>query len=269
MKYNYKLGIIGAGFMSNAIIKGVIGSKKLRSNEIIVSDINEDSLSKLSKIGVNTTTDNLFLCKNSEFVLLAIKPQTFKAIKESFIGIDNKKIISIMAGVTINSIKSSFSNSLVCRCMPNTPCSIGYGAIGVDLNDFSNKVDKEFVLGILSSLACVEQVKEKNLNIVTGISGSSPAYFYLFSKCMIDYAVKKGIKEDVAKNLVASTMVGSGKMILNNPDKKIEDLINAVCSKGGTTIEAVNTFCDMGLDDIVTKALDSCINRAKELEENS
>jgi pyrroline-5-carboxylate reductase len=268
MEKKFKLGVIGAGFMSSAIISGIISSKNLKPSEILVSDINDIALSKMQEKGVNTTKDNVELVENCNFILLAIKPQTLSVVANE-IGVRNdKKVISIMAGVTKNRIKEIFTSSFVARAMPNTPCSIGYGAVGLDVTDFTDETDKEFVKNVFTALATVEFVSEDMLNAVTGVSGSSPAYFYLFLKCIVDASVKQGLKEEVALNLAVNTMRGSAEMVMKNQDKTLDELINAVCSKGGTTIEAIKVFEDNKLNEIVDKAVTACVNRAEELSKS-
>ena len=266
MEKKFKLGVIGGGFMATAIINGAIDSGVLNKEQLIVSDISATSLEKFANNGIATTTDNVFLATNAEFVLFAVKPQSISDVLQTIKGCDCEKFISIMAGVKKQRIKDVFETSKVARCMPNTPCSISSGAIGLDTTDFDNIDDKTFITSLLSALAKVVLVDESKLNAVTGVSGSSPAYFYLFLKGVIDAGVKQGLSEQDAKTLAVNTMVGAGKMVLANPEKSLDDLINAVCSKGGTTIEAVNVFKDNGLDKITDKAIDACVKRAFELE---
>jgi pyrroline-5-carboxylate reductase len=168
----------------------------------------------------------------------------------------------------LNRIKEIFTSTFVARAMPNTPCSIGYGAVGLDVTDFTDESDKEFVKNVFTALATVEFVSEEMLNAVTGVSGSSPAYFYLFLKCIVDASVKQGLKEEVALNLAVNTMRGSAEMVMKNQDKTLDELINAVCSKGGTTIEAIKVFEDNKLNEIVDKAVTACVNRAEELSKS-
>lgn len=266
MEKKFKLGVIGAGFMSSAIINGAIAGKKLSPEQIIVSDVNDCALDKMKAIGVNVTKDNSFLSNNAEFVLFAVKPQNINDVLCMINGCCCSKFISIMAGVKKDKIKSILTNAKVARCMPNTPCSIGYGAVGVDILDFDDNDDINFVLNLLSSFAEVVCVEEKYLNAVTGISGSSPAYFYLFLKGIIESGVEHGLNYEEAKRLAASTMIGAGKMVTENWDKTIDELINAVCSKGGTTIEAVNVYNQNNLTDITKRAINACVKRAGELE---
>lgn len=269
MENKFKFGVIGAGFMSSAIVAGAIKSKFLSPSQIVVSDISQSALTKFSDKNISTTTDNSYVFDNAEYVLLAIKPQHFSGAVKDVKNPVCKKILSIMAGVKKSTVKSAFNglDVKVVRCMPNTPCSVGNGAIGVDLSDFNDDNDKQFVSGLFSSFAKLIFVDESKLNTVTGISGSSPAYFYLFVKNLIESGVKNGLNYEDAKTLAVNTMIGSGKMIFENSDKSLDELINAVCSKGGTTIEAIKVFNDCGLSEITDKAVSACINRAKELEE--
>lgn len=266
MKKKFKLGVIGCGFMASAIINGAISSCILAPNQIIVSDINQSALDKFTSMGVCTITDNAQLANSCEFVLFAIKPQTLQTVLSQIQNCSCDKLISIMAGVKKEKIKSTFPNSKIARCMPNTPCSLGCGAIGLDLSDFDNESDIDFINKLLNSLACVVHVSEDKLNAVTGISGSSPAYFYLFLKGIIESGVKQGLNYNDAKLLAVNTMIGAGKMVLFNDEKNLDELINAVCSKGGTTIEAIKVYNDSGLTEITNKAVDACVKRAKELE---
>ncbi len=268
MEKKFKLGIIGAGFMSSAIISGIIQSKNLLPNEILVSDISEEALCKMQEKGVKTTKDNVELVNKCEFILFAVKPQTLSAVESQIGTQENKKVISIMAGIKKDRIKEIFKNSCVARAMPNTPCSIGFGAVGLDVEDFVDKTDKNFIKNIFASLATVEFVTEDKLNAVTGVSGSSPAYFYLFLKCVVDAGIKLGLSEEVALNLAVNTMRGSAEMVLNNSNKTLLELINAVCSKGGTTIEAIKTFENNNLSQIVDDAVSACVKRAEELEKS-
>lgn len=264
MGKRYKLGVIGAGFMAQSIVKGVLSSNSVKNCEIIVSDISVDALNSLGKLGVSTTTNNDDVFHNAEYVLLAVKPQTFATFNISNINV--KKIISIMAGINKAKIKEKFPSSKVVRCMPNTPVSVGFGAVGIDCGDFDLIEDKEFVKNLFSSVAKVVFVEEDKLLAVTGVSGSAPAYFYLFAKSLIDAGVNNGLTKEQAETLVVATMKGSAEMINGRGGKSLDDLISAVCSKGGTTIEAMKKFEENNLLDIVNQSVEACVARAKELE---
>lgn len=267
MEKKFKLGVIGAGFMSSAIVSGILSSKVLPCTDIVVSDLNDSSLDKMQAKGVSVTKDNHWLSDNSEYVLFAVKPQSIGDVLSEIKNTKCKKFISIMAGIKRQRIKDALGDVMVARCMPNTPCSIGCGAVGLDVDDYVDEADKGFIKKIFTSVANVELLSENLLNVVTGVSGSSPAYFYMFVKGIIDSGIKHGLTEEQAKTLAVSTMIGAGRMIEENPEKSIEQLIAAVCSKGGTTIEAVKVFEENNVYSIIDCAIDACVKRAAELEE--
>ena len=152
MRNKFKLGVIGAGFMATAIVNGITAANVLSSSEIVVNDVSFEQLKKISKIGVNTETDLKKVADYSEFLLFAVKPQNAEEVLSVIESDKPLKIISIMAGFKRARIKSFLPNAKVARCMPNTPCSILEGAVGVDVTDFSGK-DRDFILKILSSFA--------------------------------------------------------------------------------------------------------------------
>lgn len=268
MKKKFKFGVIGAGFMSTAIVQGVIKSKVVNKEDVLVSDVNDVALDKMRNNGVFITKDNRYLCNNCDFVLFAVKPQSFASVLQDIKDVNCNNFLSIMAGVKKSTIKRGFTNDIrVARAMPNTPCSIKCGAIGIDLTDYDSFIDdKKFIKDLFSSIGKIVEVPEELLGVVTGVSGSSPAYFYLFLKGIVEAGVKNGLKYDDALNLVTNTMIGAGNMVLSNTDKTLDELISAVCSKGGTTIQAVNVYNENFLSEITDKAVDACIKRSIELE---
>ena len=266
MEKKFKLGVIGAGFMATALIKGAIESSSVDKNLMCACDLSKDALDRISSLGVGVTSDSLYLCNNSQYVLFAIKPQNLNEVLVTIKNSTCRKFISIMAGVKKEKIKNTFPDALVARCMPNTPCAIGEGAVGLDATDYNEKCDVDFIVGLLSSLAKVVLIDEEKLGIVTGVSGSAPAYFYLFLKGVIDAGVKRGLTYEQAKTLATATMIGAGKMVELNSNKPLDELIGAVCSKGGTTIEAINFFNENNILDIVDGAVGACVKRSDELE---
>lgn len=270
MKKQYKLGVIGGGFMAQAILKGAVYSDFLKAKRIIVSDVSQQALENLSYLGVNTTVNNRDVAENCEFLLFAVKPQNFPAVAESLHGLPIEKVITIMAGVKKQKIKDSLfgKNIKVARAMPNLPCSIGSGMTAVDMYDFEDSVDDSaFIDSIFSSLGNVLSVPEDKLNAVTGISGSGPAYVYMFIDGLIRAGIRQGLTEDEAKTLAVNTVAGGAEMVAHSEDKSLEELISAVCSKGGTTIQAVDSFKNDNLYEVIDRAVASCVKRAEELSE--
>ena len=268
MKKQFNLGVIGCGVMSQAILKGIIDAEFLRTKKIIVSDVNMDILNAFcDETGVNISDDNQFVAENSEYLLLAVKPQNFPDIAEQLKKACPQKIISIMAGVKKSSIKNSFGVGLikVARCMPNLPCAYGCGMVGVDMSDFNrNTDDTEFVYNLLNCIGQVLSVPEEKLDAVTGISGSGPAYAFMFIDSLIDAGVKQGLSRDEAKLLAVQTVWGSCNMLFED-ERPLSELIMSVCSKGGTTIEAVKVFEKNNFRGIIADAVEACVTRSKEL----
>ena len=270
MKKQYKLGIIGCGFITKAILKGIFEHDFLRSKKIIVSDLLDENLSAVAyDYGVNVTKDNRYVAENSEYLLLAVQPQIFSEVAEKLRGVSPDKVISVMAGVKKSTIKNSFGVGLikVARCMPNLPCSVGLGMTAVDVTDFnSNNDDCDFVFYLLSTFGQVLSVTEEKLDAVTGISGSGPAYTFIFIDSLIDAGVKQGLTRDEAKLLALQTVWGSCAVLMEG-DKPLNEMIMGVCSKGGTTIEAVKVLEEKDFRGTVSSAVEACVKRSKELSE--
>ena len=262
MKNIYKLGIIGAGNMATAILNGILNSALLSPNNTIISDIDDAKLETLKAKGVNTTKDNIYLASNSEYVLFAVKPQSSQEILSSISSaITSNCVISIMAGITIKKLQSYLGNRNYARIMPNTPVFVNEG---MSVVSFSEGFRDEFVLDIFKCIGKVLELNESYLNSVTALSGSGPAYVYMFIKALIDGGVKCGLDESTAKTLAIQTVIGSATMVEKSP-LDIDTLINNVCSKGGTTIQAVNSYKEDDLEGIVIKGMEKCKARAEEL----
>ncbi len=266
MQKKYKLGVIGGGFMAHAFVKGVVGGDYIEEDRIIVSSRSAESLEKFKEFEIKTTTDNAFVADNCEFLLLAVKPQVFATVAEDIKNSSVKKVISIMAAITISDIKSAFNGEVsVCRCMPNTPCTVREGAIGADMSEFTLK-DKAFLNGLFACLGEVVEVEEQKLHAVTGISGSGPVYVYSFIKALKNAGVKNGLTEAEALKLSVQTVYGAVAMI-EDAGESLDELIAHVCSKGGTTVEAMKSFEEDDFAGSVARAVNASVRRSKELSD--
>ena len=268
MRKMYKLGVIGGGFMAQAILKGAVYSDFIKPKKIIVSDVSRAALEKVEYLGVVTTQSNREVAENAEYVLLAVKPQNIAKVAESLRGVPVEKVITIMAGVKRSSIRELLygEDLKIARAMPNLPCSVGSGMIAVDSSEMEGDVDDlSFVNSLFSNCGTVISVPEEKLNAVTGISGSGPAYVYLFIDGLIKAGMKHGLSEDEAKTLAVTTVYGGAEMVAQSEDKTLDELIAAVCSKGGTTIQAVESFRADDLEGTIGRAVDACVKRAEEL----
>ncbi len=268
MKKQYKLGVIGCGFMASAILRGAVLSDFLKAKKIIVSDTSIEKLEKMGEeLGVTVSDSNRYVAENSEYLLFAVKPQTFPEVAKELEGICPDKVISIMAGVKRSKIKNSLGVGIikVARCMPNLPCSVGSGMMAVDMSDFNSDTDDiEFISNLFNCMGEVLSTDENKLDAVTGISGSGPAYVFMFIDSLIDAGIKHGLTRDEAKLLAVQTVVGGADMVVHS-DKPLNELIMSVCSKGGTTIEAVKVLEENNFRGIISDAVDACIKRSEEL----
>lgn len=263
MEKRFKLGVVGCGNMATAIVGGIRGS--ISPKNIAVYDNDADKRKAFAaKFDVFDAESNDFLAKNCEYVLLAVKPQCFESVAPDLIGVSC--LISIMAGVRISSIKSRIPGvKRICRVMPNTPCLCGEGMCALSFDGYTEK-DKEFVLNIFNSFAKTVQIEEDKLDAVTAISGSGPAYVFLFIKHLIAAGIEQGLTPEESRILTLQTVKGAEKLV-ENSTLPIETLINNVCSKGGTTIEAVNCFNEkVGIfGDIISESVSKCKKRSEEL----
>lgn len=249
--------------MSSAITKGILISGLLAPEELIVSDLSEEKLAAARALGVSVTEDNLLLATNAEYLLFAVKPQSFPAIAESIKGKFDAKIISIMAGITVSTLKEKLAATKICRVMPNTPCMVGSGMSALCFSGYSAE-EKVFPLAVFSGLGEIIELEEKKFDAVTSVSGSGPAYAYMFAEGMIKGGMNGGLTYEEAKKLTLATLIGGARMIAQS-DKPIPDLIDAVCSKGGTTIQAVNHYRLAGLEEIIQEGVDRCRMRSVEM----
>ncbi len=266
MKKQFKLGVIGCSFFSNAILKGVVLSDLIREKKIIVSDENEEVLDKLDYLGVHTTTDNKFVAENSEFVLFAVKPKKFEAISKELEGVRPEKVISVMDGLTKNTIKNAlgFGVIKVARAILNLPCEIGSGAIGLDMVDFNKSTDDcEFISSVFGTLGTILSVEEGKLNAVYGLSGSGSAYVFAFIDALVNTGVKQGLTKNEAKILAVQTVLGSAEMV-QREENSIEELTMLACNKGGAAVDAVKVLEEKGFSNAVFSAVEACVSRAKE-----
>lgn len=260
----YRLGIVGCGTMASAVLESALKQNVVQPSEVIVSALSLAEVEKWRVRGVAVTTDNGSVAEQSEYVLFAVKPQQFlQAVKPCA---NCKKVISIMAGVRKEKIRAALSPAAkVARCMPNLPCVIGAGVTGADLSEF-DCAEQEFLQNLLSGMGKVVLLSEEKLDAVTGISGSGPAYVYLFLQSLIAAGMQQGLSEEEARTLAFQTVKGGAEMA-ERSEKPLSDLIASVCSKGGTTIEAMNSFARDDFAGAVERAVAACVKRSKELSE--
>lgn len=260
-----KIGFIGCGNMAQAIIGGIVNSKIASSSDIIASAPSNKGLDKMKELyNINCTNDNLEVSKVSDILFLAVKPHLFaKVIDEIKDTVkENVQIISIAAGITINTIKECFNKDIkICRTMPNTPTLVGEGMTAISYNNFINNEEKIYIENIFKAFGKCEVIEEKLMDVIPAVSGSSPAYVYMFIEALGDGAVLKGMPRDKAYKFAAQAVLGAAKMVLETNEHP-GSLKDKVCSPGGTTIEAVYSLEKSGFRGAVIEAMEACTNKA-------
>lgn len=263
-----KLAVIGSGAMGSALVRGLIQSGKLKAEQIIASDIDEVRLKQIQPLGVQTTCDNKSAVRQSDIVLLCVKPQIIdEVLADIALVVDPKKhcVISIAAGITIARMESALpQNTPVVRVMPNTPAQVLAGASAIALGTNATELHRQIAHEIFNAVGLVVDVPEKLIDAVTALSGSGPAYVFLFTEALADAGVNLGLPRDVALKLAAQTLLGSAKMLLETGRHPAE-LKDMVTSPGGTTIAALSVLERNAFRGAIIEAVAAAHQRAKEL----
>ncbi|RBR18983.1 hypothetical protein FVER53590_10079 [Fusarium verticillioides] len=273
-----KITFLGGGNMAAAIIGGLL-AKNIPKSNIYVSEPWDVNRNKMADLGVKTTADNKEAAADADVVILAVKPQVAKGVCEELSSAWVKRdslpvVISIAAGITLESIAQWFKGDAgeaphIVRVMPNTPALVGEGASGLYAAGDVTKEERELTSALLGSVSkAAEWVdKEELLDVVTGISGSGPAYFFAFVEHLISSGIGLGLSEEQATRLATQTCLGAGKMLVESSDEPAQ-LRKNVTSPNGTTHAALVSFENSGLKEIVDKAVKAAADRAKELGKN-
>lgn len=268
MLKDVKLALVGAGQMGGALLKGFVESKKLLAQNILVCEPSEKRANQLQQeFGICIAKDNISAIKECNVVLLAVKPQIVDhVLDETKSALDTKKtLISIAAGVSTDHILKRVNKNIpVVRVMPNTPALIGRGIAVISQGKYAPKSSIRIAEELLSSVGEVVLLDEKYQNQSTAISGSGPAYVFLFTEALIDAGVKSGLPRNISTKLVIETIIGSA-LLLKETKKHPAVLKDMVTSPGGTTIAALEAFEGGGLREITFKAVDEAVKRAEEL----
>ena len=253
-------GFIGMGNMGYAILKGLL--KEYMPAELLFSDGNAERMAAVTaETGVAHTDSNAACVSRSKYVILAVKPQQYEIVLKSIVNIltPDHILISIAPGITIGELKQKLGvDRRIVRAMPNTPALIGEGMTGAcyDRDAFTAQ-EQEVIKGFFESFGKVQFVEEKLMDAVVCASGSSPAYVYLFIEALADGVVKQGMPRATAYEMIAQTLIGSARMVLETGEHPGR-LKDQVCSPGGTTIAAVAALEEYGFRNALIKASDAC-----------
>lgn len=263
-----QIGFIGCGNMATAIIKGIIRNNLVSAKDIIGADLSKASLKQIqNEHGILVTADNKEVVNKAEILFLSVKPQFYETVIEEIRDTvtSAQLIITIAPGKTLEWLEQQFQKPVkLVRTMPNTPALVGEGITAACRN--ANVTDEEFedVTKILQGFGRCEVVPEHLMDVVTAVSGSSPAYVFMFIEAMADAAVADGMPRAQAYEFAAQAVLGSAKMVLET-GKHPGELKDMVCSPGGTTIEAVRVLEEKGMRSAVFEAMKACTRKAKGL----
>ena len=268
MKYE-KIGFIGSGKMASAIIKGLIKSEFTAAENLIATKSNPEGLEEKSKeLGVKIILDNKELVKASDVIFIAVKPNQVSGVLDEIkpFVTQQKLIVSIAAGVNLNKLESNLPDgSRVIRVMPNTPALVGEGMSGMIGGKEAGVNDIEFVKSLLSTIGkCIVVDNESQMDIVTAISGSGPAFFYKVINEIARAGEKLGMDYEKALLLSIQTAIGSAKMALNR-EISMEQLISNVATKGGCTAVGVDCMNENNTETLFYDVISKTATKAYEL----
>lgn len=266
-----KIGFIGAGNMGGAILKGALKSGYLSADEVAIFDLNQQLLDDWQQqYGVTIAQSNSALASSCEWIVLAVKPVFLEGVLKEIAPVaSNKKIISIAAGWSVEMLGSALAaaeNVQLLRVMPNTPALVGAGLTALCEETTLDAEAFVWAQKLFATLGVVQIVPERLIDAVIAVSGSSPAYVFMFIDAMADAAVKLGMPRQMAIEAAAQAVMGSAKMVL---DTHLHPAVlkDQVCSPAGTTIEAVQALEEGGMRAAVIKAMVTCANKNREMTE--
>lgn len=265
---NKIIGFIGGGNMASAIIGGIIGSGLFDKDHVIAADKFPAACDCLKEnFGIQASTENMEISSNADILFLAVKPNMFATVIPEIRDSIKKDalIISIAAGQTIEKIEALFEKDIkLVRSMPNTPALVGASMSALAPNKNVSEEELALAKQIFDSFGQCEVVAESMMDAVVGVSGSSPAYVYMFIEAMADAAVADGMPRAQAYKFAAQSVLGAAKMVLET-GKHPGELKDAVCSPGGTTIEAVAELEKNGFRDCVISAQRACVKKSRDM----
>lgn len=263
------IGFIGAGNMGGAILRGYLETAKEENHNLLVFGINHEKLEKTcEETGASAYTDIGDIVKDSDVFLIGVKPfmydEVMPQIADSYT--KDKVCISMAAGISIDFIESFLGDdAAIVRIMPNTPAQVGQAVTSVSFNKNVKDDQKEMLLNIFKSIGIAEVVDEEMIHTVIGVSGSSPAYTYMYIDALAKTAADCGMDYHQAKTFAAQAVLGAAKMVLEN-DISPEQLRINVCSPGGTTLEAVKNLQEEDFEGVVARSFMAAVEKSKKME---
>lgn len=262
------IGFIGLGNMASAIMGGMLKQKIAKPEEVLGADKAAAAGEKVKTLyGIRVLESNIGVAENSDVLFLAVKPvflpEVIAEIKDSVK--DSTVVVSIVAGKTMQYIENLFGKKIkLVRCMPNTPALVLEGCTAYTQGELVSDGEMMYVKSLLEAFGKAYEVEEHMMDAVVGVSGSSPAYVFMFIEAMADAAVLAGMPRKQAYEMAAQAVAGSARLVLET-GKHPGELKDMVCSPGGTSIEAVKVLEEMGFRAAVMDAMEACIEKSKNL----
>ena len=263
------LAVIGAGNMAEALLRGALAAKLLDPRKVTAADPSAARREVFGGLGVRTAPDNRAAVKDAEAVVLAVKPQQLGAVlAEVGAAAAGKLVISIVAGAPSAKIAAGLPGARVVRTMPNTPLLVGMGATGMAAGSGATPADMALARQLFEASGLVLQLHESELDAVTAVSGSGPAYLFYLAEAMIEAARAEGLPEIQSRKLVAATLRGASELLARGEETP-EELRRRVTSPGGTTAAAVEVLDSAGAKAKMVAAVRRAAARSRELGQGS
>lgn len=257
------IGFIGAGKMGCALIGGLISKGVFPRDGVVACSPSESTRERVAgEYGIRMLRTAREVCSEADIVVLAVKPKNVPEVFAEGLDLAGKVLVSVVAGLTTEQLRSYVPDTKIVRVMPNHCCMVLEGAMGYCCDPSMDDGDRARMAEILGSVGLAVEVKESDMDIITAVAGSSPAFMYLVIDAMADAGVLNGLSRDASIRLAAQSMLGAAKMVLET-GKHPDVLRDEVCSPGGTTIEGVRALEDAGLRSAVIAAVDVTAEKSR------
>ncbi|MGB8223764.1 MAG: pyrroline-5-carboxylate reductase [Polyangiales bacterium] len=268
MSVHQKIAFVGAGNMASALIRGLIGTATVPADEIIAADPERERIGALAEqLGIRTTRDNAEAVREATVIVLATKPQVFAQLLPGIAAAmpPDALLVSIAAGIPTARIERSLpAGSRVVRTMPNTPALVGAGATAIAAGRHATDADLDLVETLFRSVGIAVRVPEAQIDAVTGLSGSGPAYVFAMIEALRDAGAREGLPEQTALRLASQTVFGAARLLLDQKETP-EVLRERVTSPGGTTRAGLDALAAAGFADAILDAVHAATRRSAEL----
>lgn len=268
MSVEHTIAFVGAGNMAGALIRGLIGTATVPAGSIVAADPDQGRLDLLeAELGISVSTDNADAVREASVVVLATKPQVLGQVLPGIAAAVGSEalLVSIAAGIATGMIERAFpEGSRVVRTMPNTPALVGAGATAIAAGSHATDEDLALVETLFRSVGISVRVPEEQIDAVTGLSGSGPAYVFAMIEALRDAGTREGLPEETALRLASQTVFGAARLLLDR-DEAPEVLRDQVTSPGGTTRAGLDALAATGFANAILSAVRAATRRSVEL----